>query len=244
MNAVPRILLTRPEASNAQLRAELEGMGYAVSSAPMLEIKHYDAAHPPSPQGYQAILMTSANAAPALRALGAPADFPVLAVGDASARAAQRHGMGNVTSAGGDSADLYKMLAARFTPDKGALLYLRGRDISIDMAAVLQESGFRVDEWIAYTAEPVQAMPAPADRRDKLAAYDAVLFFSGRTARHFAKLVRGIHAEDGLQHTQALCISRKLVSCIHDLPWGGVHVARRPDRDSMIALALSCVPVN
>mgnify|MGYP006427415707 CR=1 FL=1 len=244
MSAAPALLLTRPETGSRALCAELQDAGYAVYNAPMLNIHHHDGDNAPSPHGYQAIVITSANAAPALRTIGAPADMPVFAVGDASTQAAKSHGMRTVISADGDSGDLRALITTRCRAKDGALLYIRGRDVAGDLAGDLQADGLVLESWIAYRAKPVPALPAPAAGRDKLAGYDAVLFFSQRTARHFAELVHGIHAESGLQHTLALCISHKVLSCVHGLPWAENYVARRPDRHSMIALTQTCVPVD
>ena len=242
--SAPGLLLTRPEASAATLRTELAQYGYAVYNAPMLDIYHHGGESAPSPHDYQAIVITSANAAAALQTLAPPAELPVFAVGDASAQAAGMYGMRNVVSARGNSRDLRRLITARCKAEDSAILYIRGRDVTGNLPESLRDSDFAVDSWIAYTAEPVAGIPEPAADSEKLATYDAVLFFSKRTARHFAELVRGIHAEEALRHTRALCISHKVLSCIYDLPWAEIHVARRPDRQSMIALARACVPVH
>ena len=62
----------------------------------------------------------AANGARALARATQRRDLPVLAVGDATARAAREAGFESVTSAGGDVGDLAPLAAARCAPSAAA----------------------------------------------------------------------------------------------------------------------------
>src|SRR6185369_3410542 len=99
-------------------------------------------------QKAQAVLLTSANAVPALSA--ARRDLPMLAVGEATAQAARDAGFTSVESAEGDVAALAALAKQRSDPAGGALLYARGADVAGDLVGQL--SGYTVDQAIVYRA--------------------------------------------------------------------------------------------
>src|SRR4051794_41252334 len=78
----------------------------------MLEIRTLDGP-PLDLEGVQALLCTSANGVRATAARTTRRDLPVLAVGDATARAARDVGFAHVESAGGDVEGLARLAARR-----------------------------------------------------------------------------------------------------------------------------------
>ena len=103
-----RLLVTRPEADAERTAAALRARGHTVVVAPLLRIEPVEdadiAAGP-----FAAILVTSANAAPAIARHQRFAELralPVFAVGGRSAQAMRAAGFADVTSADGDVSDL------------------------------------------------------------------------------------------------------------------------------------------
>ncbi len=233
-----RVLITRPEADGAALAAELGERGHQALIQPLLAIvptgTDVDLA------GVQAVLATSANGVRALAAATARRHVPLYAVGDTSAAAARACGFTDVASAGGDVAALVAVVAAALRPDRGRLLHVAGADVASDLAAMLRAEGFAVDRVVLYRAIAAAALePAIAD--EFLAArIDAVLFFSPRTARTFAKLASVAGVVPALGATAAICLSRAVAAEIEALRWRTVKIADRPDRTALIA-ALSAV---
>ncbi len=90
------VLVTRPEAQAAPLCRLLESRGATVATLPVLRIEALrvtDAMRGPgSPEGFDLVIFTSANAVEFGGALAAPMRAPVLAIGPATARALQRAG--------------------------------------------------------------------------------------------------------------------------------------------------------
>ncbi len=129
-----RVLITRPRAEAAVLAADLAARGHEVTIEPLLTIE-------PLPgvvaalAGAQAIVLTSANAVPALPATGVR--LPVFAVGAATARAARAHGCEEVHAAAGDAQSLARLIGAHCRPAAGPLLHLAGAEVRPGLAEAL-----------------------------------------------------------------------------------------------------------
>src|ERR1700731_528235 len=154
-----RLLVTRPEPDAERTAAALRARGHIVLIAPLLRIEPVEHAEI-GPGPFMALLVTSANAAPAiarherfaqLRAL------PVFAVGGRSAEAMRAVGFADVTSAQGDVADLAALVASRLKAG-ASLLYLSGADRPGDLAGVLSGRGFAVSRAVLYRAVPAGAL--------------------------------------------------------------------------------------
>jgi uroporphyrinogen-III synthase len=182
--------------------------------------------------GVQAIAVTSANAAPALREV---AHLPVFAVGAASAAAARRAGCVQVESAGGDAASLARLIVASCRADGGAILHLCGTEVRAGLAAALHEAGFRVLRQAVYRARPAQALSPPTCAALR-AGIDAVLLFSPRTALIFVELVTRQGLERYLEGSDACCFSTAVAESCRGLAWRRVRIAARPDQEALVDL--------
>lgn len=228
-----RVLITRPTEQAEPLARELERRGHAVLIEPLLTIERMtqDA---PKCEGLQGVLLTSANAAHALR--GELSGLPVYAVGGATAKAAQEAGCVEVHVAGGDASHLARLVIERCRPAAGALLHLSGTVIRESLAADLEAHGFEVRRQIVYRAGPAGALSPELQAALRARAIDAVLFFSPRTAATFAKLAGGARLAGSLGHVDALCLSEAVAEACRPLTWRRVLVARRPDQTALLEL--------
>ncbi len=227
-----RILLTRPRADSESLAAALRALGDEVIIEPMLDI--VETGDAPSFDGVQAVLATSANGIRALAGARTRRDLPVFAVGDATAEAARAAGFSCVESAQGASAALYRLVTERLKPADGALLHVRGRDVVGDLAHSLEAVGFDVRSAVLYKAEAAKTLSP--DLRTRIAAgeFDAILFFSPRTARTFVNLACSARLEQACGAIDAICLSPAVSEAASALAWRAVHVAATPDQAAMI----------
>jgi uroporphyrinogen-III synthase len=232
---VSRWLVTRPAEDAGPVAAALAERGHEAVLAPLLEIVP-EAGPAPDLGGVQAILLTSANGARMLARRTARRDLPVLAVGDATARAARQAGFAGVESAGGDVADLAALARARLDPVAGPLLHAAGSKMAGDLAGAMETAGFAVRRSVLYRAEPAEALPEPAVRALAGGGLSGVLFFSPRTAAVFARLVRRAGLIDGLARLYALCLSAAVARQIDEPAWAGVRIAERPETSALLAL--------
>jgi uroporphyrinogen-III synthase len=186
----------------------------------------------PQLEGIQALVMTSANAAPALTA---PARrLPVFAVGDATATAARRAGCSAVISAAGSGADLARLIAQRCRPERGAILHLSGAEVRPGMAEGLSAAGFALRRQVVYRAVAARALSPAAI--EALAGWqvEAVLLFSPRTARTFVELVALHGLRDHLSSTAAICLSAAVAQPCRELIWRAIYLAAGPDLEALL----------
>jgi uroporphyrinogen-III synthase len=231
-----RLLVTRPEPDNARTAAALRAKGHDVMLAPMLRIETIGNADL-GPLPYAAILLTSANGARALAGhprLSELKTLPVLAVGQTSADAARDAGFIDVTSAHGDAADLARLAATRFPQSKIPLLHVAGADRSGDLAGALSAQGIAVRIAVAYRA--AAATEFPPDTRDALTrgTIDAVLHFSRRSVDAYLTCSRDLLRESAAP--AHYCLSARAAEPLRLAGATRVHVAVRPDEESLLAL--------
>jgi uroporphyrinogen-III synthase len=232
-----RLLLTRPVRESEALAALLDARGHDVLATPLLSIHHCHDAELPK-RDWQALLVTSANGA---RALGQLADealklIPVVAVGEASAEAARAQGFTHVQAAGGDVHSLDALAAEILDPAKGPLLHAAGSVLAGDLKGMLEARGFDVDRVVLYDAQKAEGFTPQAREALASGTLDGVLFYSPRTARHFATLVKAEGVSDGLSRASAYCLSAAIAAEIDMLGFAAIHIAAEPSQDALLAL--------
>lgn len=164
------ILLLRPQPNRSAAAAR--ALGLDPIEAPLFTIASvaWDA---PDPAGFDAVLLTSANAPRhAGQGLGRYLRLPCQAVGETTAEAARGAGFADVRIGPGDGG------AARAALGALRVLHLCGRD-----HVPLPD----VERRIVYAAEPVEALPEAAARA--LQGGALALLHSPRAAETFAALV-------------------------------------------------------
>jgi uroporphyrinogen-III synthase len=178
-----KILLARaPDERWASLAPE------KVDFLPVLQVENLTPDIPPAK--YQAVILTSANAArPDL--LQPFLNLPVYAVGDVTAHMAQRAGCRKVASAKGTAQDLMTMLIDRLDPRDGALLYLRGEDITLDMVKEMREHIFAVNDPIVYATKTIHELPEDIASAFASQDYHVVSTYSKKGAAQLLTLLKG-----------------------------------------------------
>ena len=244
-NEAAYVWLTQSSAQISDYTELLGKLGYQHIHIPLLTAQELACDLPRSAQSYQAIMLSSANAAHALQSLDDSfVSLPVYTAGDQTAEAARNCGFDNVVSAGADLAQLEKIMAANLKSEDGDILYLSGQDIS----RIPEMHGFRIDRHICYKAEFLEDLPAAITdliAQDKLAA---ITIFSGRAASCLSGLLqRHVHAlqpDCKLAMIKALCLSDKVVNSIDALPLKAVRVADTPDRYGMLNVIKSELEIS
>ncbi|MEP0338336.1 MAG: uroporphyrinogen-III synthase [Alphaproteobacteria bacterium] len=228
-----RILVTRPEQDAAATAARLRDLGHDPLITPLMAVRFLPGP-PLDLAGVQALLVTSANGARALaaRQAGSNIPLPVLAVGDATARAARDLGFPDVESAGGDVDDLARLAAERLRPGDGALLHVAGSKVAGDLAGMLAQAGYTYRRSVLYDARPVAALPqaAQAVLADGAAG---VLLYSPRTAALFRDLVLAAGLDGFVENLTAFCLSANVAGRA-GAGWRRVVVAARPTEPSLM----------
>lgn len=231
-----RVLILRPEREATALAAALVERGHAPVIAPLfrLEFLHPPADFSASLAACQAVLLTSANGARALADASEQRGRPILAVGDTTASTAEGLGFNAVTSAAGDAAALADLVRERLSPKDGPLLHVSGRDVAVDLAAVLEPAGFEVKRFVLYDAREETALPEPARAALEARAIDVVTFFSPRAASVFATMVEDAGLKATLRDITAVAISPAALAPAAGLPFKATVVTAKPSRQSML----------
>ncbi len=208
-----RVLIVRPEPGNAVTSAAVRAMGCEAVSVPLFEVVPvaWDA---PDPAQFNAIAMTSANAARhGGAALGHYRNLPVFAVGEATAAAAREVGFTSIAMATGDAAALGKTLSGR-------ILHLAG----VDFRPIPTRANVTVRS--VYASVPL----APAAVLDA----DIALVHSARAGERLASLIADRKA------LKIIAISKVAAQACGD-GWGDLRVAITPHHDAMLeCLARLC----
>jgi len=214
------IAVLRPEPGNRVTAAAIEAAGRTAIRLPLF------AAGPvgwtaPDPAGFDALLLTSANAvrhggAP----LGALLGLPVHAVGRVTAEAARRFGFDVVHVGEGGAVEL---VAAAAAIGVTRALLLGGRERMLDAGGVVAQA------ITVYASEALEIAPGQAVRLRGAVA----LVQSARAGERLAELV----APDHRAITSIAAISTRAAEAAGS-GWRRVEIAPDTHPDTLIALAL------
>ena len=207
-----KLLIVRPQPGADESAARARALGQEPIVAPLFETRPL-AWTPPEPAGFDAVLLTSANAA----RLGGPGLTPFLAlpcyaVGARTAAAARAAGFADIRTGPSDGAALAAM-AARDGARK--MLHLGGRE-HVPLPAA--------HHIAVYAAEETGALPADLGEA-------VVLLHSARAAARFAALVRD---RSGVV---VAAISAEAAAAAGK-GWKQVAVAATPSDEALLELAV------
>ena len=229
-----RALVTRPREDSQGVADALRGLGFDVQVEPLLDIVPVaDAVIDTA--GVQGVLATSANGVRALARACPERDWPVWAVGDASARAACEQGYVTVESAAGDVDTLAALVKERCDPQAGAFLHAAGSVTAGDLSGALGEAGFEVRRVVLYRAETTTSVSESLAGALKADELDVALFFSPRTAKTFVTLVQAAGLADHVGRLTAGALSEAVARQLAPLPWAAMIVAAEPTQAALLA---------
>lgn len=232
-----RLLITRPRDDAEPLARILAAAGFPTLTEPMLDIVYRDGP-PLDLDGVQALLATSANGVRAFVHRDRRRGVPVMAVGDATARAAAAAGFARVESAGGDVAALADLVIGRLDPAAGPLVHVAAGDVAGDLAGRLAAAGFTYRREVLYAAETAKRLGPAALEALQAGGLAGVLLFSPRTATTWVRLVGDAGCNGACGRLTALCLSRAVAERASTLPWHRVRVAAEPTEASLIAAVI------
>jgi uroporphyrinogen-III synthase len=209
--------------------ARLLELGYACVFSPVTRALATRAAVPSGP--FDAVVASSAKAIDLLSAPSRDAilALPLFVVGAQTARAAKARDLAVEISAK-DAAALADLLCARLTPTCH-VLYLAGQDRKSDLESVLAASGHRVKAIEVYVAEARRAWSR--GEASALAAADAALHYSARSADLALRLAEGAGIADRFRTLLHVCISEDAASPLRVGGATRVRWASAPDEDAL-----------
>ena len=211
-------------------------MGHAPLVAPVLEVQRLSG---PAPDldGVGALAFTSANGVIAFAEVSAARGLPVFAVGEATARAAERAGFANIRSAGGDVQAMIAFVCAHAGDLSGTLLHPGASEPAGDLAGALRAAGVATRLHPLYTTVTAPLnLAAMAALRARPVELDGVLVHSPRAAQRLAEMDAVLAAASELS---AYCISQAAAAPLERLKFARVTVAPLPNEAALLNLIAS-----
>jgi len=214
-------VVLRPQPGNDRTAGRLRDLGFAVRQLPLFTSLAVDW-NAPDPAGFDALLLTSANAVrlagPGLVQL---APLPVVAVGKGTATAARTAGLGVAIVGESDAASA---VATARAAGFDRLLHLAGRERGRDMPGIVPIT--------VYAAEEVAIAPNTTRRAEN----GVVLLHSPRAAARFALLAD----RDGVDRARVrLAGLSAAVTAAAGPGWAEARHTERPDDAVLCRLAVA-----
>jgi uroporphyrinogen-III synthase len=224
-----RIIVTRPLDDASILADNIKSLGHVPLLMPLLSIVSRADIKIPK-LNYQAICITSAGAARAIRNISFLAEVPLLAVGPQSADAARKAGFRHVKAEGGDVIGLSSYIQNHLDPRRGPLLYLSGAETSGDLAGRLRDVDFTVERVICYDAV---AQPLSEYRND-IESAEAVMLYSPRSAQLWLSGISSLGIKSTAERLLYFCLSENVAAALPQ-SWAK-RIAQSPNESAMLDL--------
>ncbi|MEO3389401.1 uroporphyrinogen-III synthase [Mesorhizobium sp. CAU 1741] len=230
-----RVLVTRPQPGADRSGEKLTARGFAPLILPLTEIVQSHPSTLPDPAHVDVVVLTSVNAvrhAPAAL-LAALADKPVIAVGDATAAAAEAAGFTAVRSVSGDAVELAR-LAAAMLPAGSRLLHVTGVHRTFGLHDRLRQAGLAVALYETYRAQKVSYS---TDFLGATLGGDTIwgaMVMSPRGAALLAELASHRVTAQLLERTLFFCISANVADTLGPFAAGRTIVSSEPSEAAVL----------
>lgn len=233
-----RLLVTRPQPEADETAARLVERGHEVMIGPVL---HFTAlpAPPPIADTPAALVFTSRNAVRAVTLWpqkDAWRGVPAFVVGAATARAAREAGFSDVRPGNGDGVALALLIVVSLNIDAGRVVYPAAEDRAPALEQRLRSAGYTVDVTVAYRMDAETSLPPEVAAALRGGAIDGILFYSGRTAATFRRLVKQAGLLPSLAGIRAFVMSESVAAPLAGLALQEVAIAARPSEGGILSL--------
>jgi len=182
----------------------------------------------------QALLVTSVTAADLLSNIISDRLACIYAVGAATAGKLLSRGFQNVTSADGDVEALFELVKRSSDPLGGRLVHVGGEEIAGNLVDNLRACGFCAEHIVIYRVQEAVAFAEHTLLAFDKGEVEAVLFFSPRAAKAFARVCGLQKYPLALDSVHAFCLSPTIAREIDQIGWAQVVVSRQPTMASLI----------
>ncbi|MDU0341583.1 uroporphyrinogen-III synthase [Bosea rubneri] len=236
-----RVLVLRPQPDAERTAKVLIERGQEPVLAPLFSIVP---GTEPAPKGpFDALVLTSANAVPALEQLPKAwrKSLPAFCVGSRTAEAAGALGFAT-RNAKGNRSDLLALIAGEL-PEPRKLLFVAGQDRHDDLPEQLRATGHTVTVWTAYEAKAVDTLPQPAAEALRGGEADAALHYSPRSAQTFLALADAAGLTEQALALPQVALSAEIAAPLISAGAGTVLVAEHAEEAALLA-ALDHLPAR
>jgi len=244
---MPSVLITRPLATAETMAAALQNLGYETAIEPLLSIKPTHVRQPKT-GAIDAVMITSGSALATLEnrpeEMEELFDIPCFCVGLRTAEKARVFGFRKVQHAASDGAELARLVGRAHVARKNSILHIAGRDVNRETHREIERLGHNLVHWPVYEAVPVEAFTAATRQAFKNRTFDALTFYSPRTAQVFVALIKQAALETCCAGLAAICLSPAVADVLKALNWRFLAAASQPTEEALIARLQEICPVS
>jgi uroporphyrinogen-III synthase len=212
------ILLTRPLEDCSEMIIKFKSLGHQVSHLPLLTIEKIEYEQI-NFSDYKAIIFTSANAVKFLDLKSINKSLLCFCVGDATEKKARSVGFQNVIAAEGNVENLKELILQNFDKKDGALIYISGETVSIDLDQQLLKDGYNIKRVINYRTIHNQNFDDEFVNQLKLKMPDMVYVYSQNSALSLLNFIKTHQSESLWMNTNLMCIGEKTSSILNEIKW-------------------------
>jgi uroporphyrinogen-III synthase len=220
------ILITRPIEQAKTTKYKLKKLGYDAVCYPFLKIEYKNI--PLTNKNFDALIVTSQNAALAIRGFNHLYNTKAFAVGSKTALILKQSGFAKVVSADGDSNTLVSLILQSQAQNSN-MLYLHGDYVAGELINKLEPFYF-IEDLIVYRSIAKHNI----NKKVKNLLHEKIryiLFYSPRTAKVFANLT-----VDNYSNISAICISKNTANELKKLDFQALIISNHPSEDAMLEL--------
>lgn len=226
-----RVLLIRPLQDALPLARILKAKGLQPRLYPLFK-PHFLPLPPLT--NIQGLIITSKNALRAVRKHHDLMAIPLYVVGDETARLARLIGFTHVLSASGTSQDLINLILQHAHREGGIFWHLSGESIRGRILKSLRDIGFQAERHIVYQIKDSKDIPPSlcVELQNQHISY--AFFFSPRTTKVFANLLKKRGLEKVTRQMTSLCLSKEVAKEAMAFEWKKIWVSPQPTLESLI----------
>lgn len=219
-----KVAITRPRDDAQKVADQFAAEGIEAVIVPMLRIEpvmlgQMQVKEAAASGRLQSVCATSRHAVRELAQHRQLYDVPLYAVGEATANEARSSGFKKVEVAAGSAQALLEKMLLQNSTAGGAILYARGRDITLDIAQHMKNAGFELAEAIVYKAVAEDRFPEEYVELLADGLISKVMFFSERSAANYVLLAQREKLEKLHGKIIAASISEKIAAKAAQLSW-------------------------
>ena len=212
------ILLTRPLEDCSEMIIKFKSLGNQVSHLPLLRIDRVDYGQI-NFSNFKGIIFTSANAVKFLDLKNINKNILCFCVGSATEKKARSVGFQNVFAAEGNVENLKELLLQNFNQKDGALIYISGETVTVDLDQQLLKEGYSIKRVINYRTIHNQNFDDEFVNQLKLNMPDMVYVYSQNSALSLLNFIKMHQSESLWMNTNLMCIGEKTSSILNEIKW-------------------------
>jgi len=179
---------------------------------------------PPLPEKETVLVFTSGNGIEAFTGLTDDRHWPVITVGDETARLARSAGFKSVSSAKGTSEDITRLIMDKL-PITRPIIHCAGNHVRGSITQDLQAAGFNARRGVYYQSAPVQRLP-----KIEVSSLTYIALYSPLAAQTLADF------RPDLRHATAISMSPATDKALGGLKFKARLIAKHPTEAAMLTL--------